>query len=184
MICLFAGPFGLEMGQSFEELQQLGANPIAITGSKGYFYVTPPSTHSEFEKYLVHIDNDEGVFWIKAIGKDIDDSGYGFNTKSDFDDIRSMLDNAYGKSEIIDILLPDSLWDDPKYWMMGIKQSDRMYSAHWDFSDNPLKSGDIKEIYLSVQVLSSSKGYLVLEYYGTDFDRLSNKAKQVAAQVF
>ena len=172
------------MGQSLSSLQDLGVNPTLITGQSGYYYVKPPSPHYEFEKYLVRVDPKEGVFFIKAIGKDLDDSGFGIETKSHFSDIRSMVDSVYGSSELTDILFPGSIWDEFDDWMMGLRKNERYYIAHWENADGSVFSGNIEKIYLGANALSSSTGYVSLEYYGTKHSELSEKAKKVSAQVF
>lgn len=180
---VLAGPFGIEMGDSLKKLEEDGLAPTAIS-SAGYYYITPKNTHPDFERYLVRIDIDEGVFFIKAIGKDISDNKYGTNTKSKFDDIRKGLERTYGKSELTNILMPKALWKDADEWLMSIRQSERFYMAHWDTKVGSLIPQGYESIYLAVDATSSTKGYLVIEYYGARHAVLSEKSKQEAASVF
>lgn len=181
---LSAGPFGINMGDSLQVLQEGGLNPTPFKDLTNYYYVSPKSTHPEFESYFVRLDEEEGVFFIKAIGKDIHDNGYGSTVKGRFSDLRAGIGKTYGTSKIIDIFLPSSIWKDLDDWLMSIRQGDRFYAAHWESKNAEPLQGDIKEIYLAVEALSSTKGYLVLEYYGTHHSRLSEKAKFVDASVF
>lgn len=95
-----------------------------------------------------------------------------------------MLGYAYGTSELLDFLFPGSIWDEGDDWMMGLRQDERFYFAFWDRESGSILPEDIKEICLGAKALSGSKGYLVLEYYGIEYDKLSEKAKRAAAQVF
>ncbi|MBI9094742.1 MAG: hypothetical protein JEY71_07660 [Sphaerochaeta sp.] len=188
IVCLnliVAGPFGIDMGQSLETLEKNGLNPVLFSeNSPGYYSVSPKYTHSEFETYLVRIDRDEGVFFIKGIGKDIQDSGYGVNTQSHFNDIRKAIDGTYGHSNLESYLFPSSIWDEPRDWMMAIRQDERVLLAIWEKSDGSFYPGDIESIYLAADATSSSIGYLAIDYYGKFYERLLEKSKQVAAEVF
>lgn len=180
---ILAGPFGIEMGDSLRKLEETGLVPSA-TSSAGYYFITPKSTHPDFEDYLVRIDEDEGVFLIKAIGKDISDNKYGTKTKSKFDEIRKGLDRTYGSSELTDLLMPRALWKDLDEWLMSIRQQERFHLAKWDNKTGASLPKEYASIYLAVDALSSTKGYLVLEYYGARHSVLSEKSKQEAASVF
>lgn len=179
---LTAGPFGLEMGMSLDGLKVLGVNPTMI--ATGYYKVEPPSPHPGFEQYITRLDATEGVFWIKAMGKDIADSGYGFSAKSEFSEIDKALSAAYGAGEMVDMLFPNSIWDELDDWMMSLRKDERLYFKKWEKSNGtPIASG-ILSIYLGADASSSSEGYLTLEYYGLEHTRLSQKAKDEQSKVF
>jgi hypothetical protein len=180
---LIAGPFGLEMGMSLDGLGKLGVNPTVLS-SGGYYTVSPISPHREFEQYVVRLDPDEGVYWIKAIGKDIADSGYGFSTKSKFSEIEKALSASYGAGKLVDILFPNSIWDELDDWMMSIRQNERFYHKSWEKSNGATLAAGIASIYLAVKTTSSSKGYLTLEYYSTEYERLKQKAEDAESKVF
>jgi hypothetical protein len=179
---LTAGPFGLEMGMSLDGLNALGANPTII--AEAYYTVNPPSPHSDFEEYIVRLDPTEGVFWIKALGKDISDSGYGFSTKSKFSETEQALSSAYGTGELVNFLFPGSIWDELEDWMMSLCKDERFYFKKWEKSDGTAIANGILSIYLGANATSSSKGYLTLEYYGIEHERLSQKAKDEQSKVF
>lgn len=186
-LCLLvAGPFGIEMGQSLETLKNNGLNPTNSTTNddQGYYYVSPKATHPDFEKYIVQLDEDEGVFWIKAVGRDISDSGYGLTIKSKFSEIESSLQKTYGTGKLVDYLYPRSIWDEPGDWMMGIAKNERFYFRTWEMQNGKAFPGNIESLGLGVATSSSSKGYIFLEYSGMNKERLEQKIKDKAAQVF
>ena len=183
-LCLLAaGPFGIEMGQSLETLKTNGLNPTQIN-NQGYYYVSPKATHPDFEKYILRLDEDEGVFWIKAIGSDISDSGYGFTIKSKFNEIESSLQKTYGTGKLLDYLFPKSIWNEPEDWMMGIVKNERFYLRTWESLNGKAFPGNIESLGLGVLASSSSKGYIFLEYSGMNKKRLEQKIKDKASQVF
>lgn len=181
---LYAGPFGIEMGESLSTLEKNGLEPTPIKNNPGYYYVSPKLSHPDFEEYFVRIDEDEGVFFIKGIGKDISDNGYGSSTKSAFDGLRKSIENTYGKSELFSVLYPNSIWDEPEDWMMGLRKGERLHLAIWEKEDGTSISGNIGKIFVSANASSSSTGYVALEYYGKRHEELSEKAKLAAAWVF
>ena len=80
-----------------------------------------PKPHSAFEAYGVKFSPNQGLCFIKAIGKDIKTNGHGFAIKSAFNGLREKLDTAYGKSDLTDLLVRGSICDEPEDWMMGLK---------------------------------------------------------------
>lgn len=180
-INLFAGPFNLDMGDTLTVLKNKGVKPEDL--NNGYYRVTPTALHPEFEDYIVRLDETEGIFWIKAIGKDISDNGYGFSIKRRFSDILTALQNQYGDGEFTDYLMYGSIWDEPDDFLMSIYKQDRIYLNKFDHATSEIPSL-YSSIYLGISSLGSSKGYLVLEYYSKDFDRLKEKAQKKVNAVF
>lgn len=67
------GPFGVEMGGLPEDY---GCTPI--DGAIGMYRCSGfKKRHSAFETYLVKASKTHGICLVKAIGKNISDSGYG-----------------------------------------------------------------------------------------------------------
>ena len=63
---LHAGPFGLEMGMTIDEI-----DADATELSPGLYQLPKvPKPHSAFEAYIVKIGPKSGLCWIKAIGKE------------------------------------------------------------------------------------------------------------------
>ena len=63
-VVLFAGPFGLEMGWTKQDLIE---NDVEILLEEGNaFLVAPPAPHSSFDTYLVDIDLDFGLYLISS----------------------------------------------------------------------------------------------------------------------
>ena len=100
-----AGPFGLEKGMSLEDI---GGNPIKISDTGHYMLSSVPKPHSAFETYIVRVAPTGGLFWIKAVGKEIKTNSYGIDIQSAFNTLREKLEATYGKHKKYDMLLPGS----------------------------------------------------------------------------
>lgn len=181
---LFAGPFGIDMGMTLEELKQQNMNPEKTSSSDGYYLVEPPKTHPNFEMYLVRLYKDKGVFWIKAIGKDISDSGYGSSTKSEYEKIEGQLNKSYGVGSEIRILLPGTIWDEPEDFLMSLRRGERAYATKWSIENNNNLESPIDRIFLGLNARYSDTGYLVLEYYSNKHEEYTQLIEDEAASVF
>lgn len=160
-----AGGFGIEIGKSPSEY---GCQ--SSSGNIGYFSCDAPKPHSAFEKYVVQASELHGICWIKGIGKDISDNGYGTSTKAKHAELQSVLSKAYGEiSDTTDIIFPGALWSEADEWLMAINKKQRFYSVNWSDLDVPSKP-KLKDIYLGVSATGSATGWLTLEYYSKDYE--------------
>lgn len=105
-----SGPFGLWMGMTANDFSP----PLGERSSCKYWAPEVPKPHSAFSHYLFVITPTRGLSYIKAVGRDISTSGYGIEVQSAFEGIEAKLANAYGKSKKIDLLMHDSIWNEPR----------------------------------------------------------------------
>jgi hypothetical protein len=160
---VFCGPFGLDIGMSLDQIKQkTGNDPIFM--SDDIYRVTPPNTNDLFESYAVRVHPKYGLYYITAIGKDINTTGYGFEVKQTFDDLVASIEKSYGKYKKYDFLQAKSIWDEPNDFMMGLVQNERHLSAFWDQEEGSTLPKDISSIAVTARGVSSSKGYIVLQY--------------------
>jgi len=132
----FAGPFGIEMGMSLTQVKAVcKMSPKHIQDN--VYEIIPPKTNDMFETYYVRIDPDYGVYWLKAIGKELYTNGYGDRLKSTFESLVESIRKTYGKESYIkDELKEGSIWGDSKDFMYALKQGDRDLYAMWSKSDD------------------------------------------------
>jgi hypothetical protein len=124
----FAGPFGLDMGMSLDQIKnKTDKNPELVQDD--FYMVDPPNKNNMFKSYIVQISQKYGIVWIKAIGKDIATNGYGFELQSTFDNLVSSIERTYGKYKKTDILMPGSIWNDANDFMMGVLRRERYLMA-------------------------------------------------------
>ena len=168
-----AGGFGIELGKSPSEY---GCQ--AMSGSIGYFSCEAPKPHSAFEQYVVKASESHGICWIKGVGKDISDNGYGSSTLAKHAELKSVLSKAYGEiSETTDFVLPGALWSEADEWLMAIDKKQRFYSVNWSDLKVPSKP-KLKQIYLGVGATGNAKGWLTLEYYSKDYEDCKTAVSQ------
>ncbi len=161
---LSAGPFGLEQGQTIEEIA-----PAAEEVKPGIYVTTiVPKPHSAFEKYVLRISPKGGLYWVKGIGKDISTNRYGHSLKSDFDSLKEKLEKNYGKGELVDFLLTGSIWDEPEDYMTALAKDERVLMCSWENKSGTPIMDDIASLGLIASALSNESGYLSVEYSFTN----------------
>ncbi|MCL1973591.1 MAG: hypothetical protein FWG54_02080 [Bacteroidetes bacterium] len=179
----FAGPFGIEMGMSLQEVTKISkTKPENVKDD--IYSITPPNTNDLFEMYVVRIDPTYGVYLIKAVGKDITTTGYGTALKSTFNDLVSSIEGTYGKYKKTDYLEYGSIWNEGKDFMMGLVKEERTLYTKWDKSTGATLPSSIESIYVSANATSSSKGYVSLEYYSYNYETVGAAKKAKQSSVF
>jgi hypothetical protein len=169
-----AGPFGLKMGMSKE---QVGAN-LKHVESNLYETSTVPKAHSSFQDYLLVIDPQLGLAKILANTGEIKTSRYGTDLKSKFEEIEKQLISKYGSNNKFDYLMPDSIWDEPRDWMMSLIKEERSLSAFWGKETGANLSDDIHGIILRARASNQNMGYIFLIYEFSNFEQVADKKEK------
>lgn len=170
-LSVFAGPFGLDMGMTLEEVAEAcgGIEPEYISDDR--YYIQPVKSHPLFEGYVVWISEAEGLYYIKGISREIQANSYGTEVKQEFAKLLSPLERKYGNFEIIDEIvsddvLPYKLKQDS--WMLTIAEGSRICEAHWSVSEDDFeKFGGLTTISVGVKTQATyitSKAYIWIEY--------------------
>ena len=149
-----AGPFGLEKGMT---LRQIGGNPQLLSPGK-YKLSAVPKPHSAFESYVVEVGPTTGLCWIKGVGKTVPTSEFGMELHGAFDSLKERVQETYGMPKVTDVLMPGSIWTEPKYWMMGLLKKDRLLVAIWDHKSGANLPSDIKTIAVGVRAIDPERG--------------------------
>lgn len=165
----FAGPFGLDMGMTLKDVGEVCLDEPEYIADDRY-YIQPKKSHPLFEGYVVWINEDCGLYYIKGISKEIRTTDYGTEVKQEFTKLLSPLERKYGKFKRIDRLSKDT----PSYnrtdkdWMRTIADGSRTYEAHWE-----AKESNIKEFEGLVSIATgiktektyvTNKAYIWIEY--------------------
>ena len=105
-IFVYAGPFGLSMGMTYDEVQEAcgGRAPQRIENDDRY-YIVPEKSHSMFKIYIAWISDEYGLYYIRAVSDEIYTNQYGEEIKNDFYSFKNRIENIYGKPEIIDKII-------------------------------------------------------------------------------
>ncbi|CAK6699890.1 hypothetical protein OGCDGJMD_02749 [Cyanobium usitatum str. Tous] len=161
-----SGPFGLSKGLRKEDLD------IQIVEVKPCFYraETLPKKHSAFQYYYLQITPVQGLSWIKSIGNPISTNPYGHELRSSFEDMKGKLENIYGRPEMVDFLMYESIWNEPRDWMQAIQNGERRLAARWDNGKPKVLPSEIESIFLYVAAEDAYTGYIAIEYAFANYD--------------
>lgn len=132
---VFAGPFDIDMGMSLAQVKAV-CKTVPKQIRDNVYEITPPKTNNMFETYYIRIDPDYGVYWLKAIGKDLYPNGYGDRLKSTFENLVESIRKNYGEElHKVDELKEGSIWGDPGDFMRALQKGDRELYAMWSKID-------------------------------------------------
>jgi hypothetical protein len=158
------GPFGLSKGLRKEDID------IQMTEIKPCLYraETLPKKHSAFQYYLLQITPVQGLAWIKAIGNPVATNPYGSTLQNTFQTMKGKLENIYGCSDIIDFLMYDSIWNEPRDWMQAIANKERTLAAQWENKKGNSLPSDLESVFLYAAAEDTYTGYIAIEYAFTN----------------
>jgi len=159
------GPFGFDIGMNYDEVKEAcGGAELEHIGDDRY-YVKPKKTHPLFEKYLVWISDEFGLYYIKAISRDIYTSDYGTEAKNEFNSLLSSLEKKYGKFTKTDKVDSDSYLKSDKNWLYSLSKGARKCEACWAISqDNMFDYNGLMGIGLGISYVSYHTTSVWLEY--------------------
>ena len=154
------GPFGLEMGLRKEQY------PGSLQEVQPGLYQTSevPKPHSALEFHVLQFGPSSGLAWIKAIGKTIETNELGTSLESAFDEMKKKLLKTYGSSENISYLMEGSIWSEPRDWMQGLLNGERMLAARWEAHSHKQLPDQLSTVFLVAQATDTSSGYIAIEY--------------------
>ena len=180
------GPFGISMGLSKSGVESVVGAPLTeVEGQPNLFVTTmPPRPHPSFENYVLKILPTAGVCQVRAIGVTIRSSSHGVEIQQAFNDLTTMVGDTYGEYRRVDVLLPGSIWDEPEDWMMALRQNERQLQAVWDEDKGSTLSNEVSSIILGTSALSSSEGYLILQYSFENEELCDSEEKQLQRGIF
>jgi hypothetical protein len=173
-------PFGVRMGTKKAELGKITKEIAKFK----FELATVPKPHRQFESYVVQVTPKAGVCFVKAISVDISTSAYGSELRARFNEIREQVDGVYGKGTLLDYLPSDSIWNEPRDWMMGLLKKERALMTRWSGKDDLIMKYGIRDIFLAAGATSSDTGYVTLEYYFDNYDACEAEVKDSEKNVF
>lgn len=175
-----AAPFGLRRDMT---RTQLGTKVEQIAPGT-YKLASVPRPHPDFESYVVQVGPTTGLCFVKAIGKNVTTGAYGTELKSHFTKIRDQVASTYGKYQEVDMLRTGSIWDEPRDWMMGLAKKERLLFTKWAVDTGATMRQGLRDVFLGAAALSSSTGYVVLEYYFDNEPQCQKEIDNASGTVF
>jgi hypothetical protein len=141
-----AGPFGLEMGMS---LEQIGGNPKEMM--KGaYELKTVPKPDPAFETYIVEVAPKGGLYRITAMGKRIPTDFNGTEVMIEFKDMEKKLEASYGEH------------------LREYSKRGRDSRARWEPMYRSSLPSDLKFVVLLTKPATKDGGRIIIEYSFTN----------------
>jgi len=175
---LLAGPFGLDMGMTLQQVKKVSS----IKPSKGsfiYYSAKLPKNHISFEKYVLYITPKNGLCKISAIGKDVTTSVYGNQLISEYEQIEKTLTSKYGKSDHkFDYLNNGSIWNNDNEWTMALKLKERMLQTPWAGISTSLPDS-LKSVVLEAFASDANTGYFTVDYEFENYSDCVREARKV-----
>lgn len=172
----FAAPFGLTMGMTLDEITKAceGMEPQHI--EKDYYYIYPQKKHELFETYIAFVDKKYGLYYLRAISKEIATEMYGTKLKEYFYTVNEKLSKAYGEEKKIDELdtnYSDTYVEDYK-WFDSVVYGHRTFMAIWENVNHIQDNLRKVQTYVSVKSYPS-RGWVVLEYEFANYKQMQNE---------
>ncbi len=162
-ILLFAGPFGFNKGMSLKDVTEVCITAPEHLADDRYM-VLPQKTHPDFEVYIVWISDSHGLYYVKAISREVTTNPYGTELQALFATIENSLINIYGESLFKDEIDPESLFKDERHWMYALQEGARKYYSTWSSNgEAPLKDA-LLCICLYATSDGETTGYIMLDY--------------------
>jgi hypothetical protein len=163
----YATPFGLSMGMSVDDLDLNLDNKQVHT----YRANSVPKPHPYFNQYILKISPKSGLCSLEAYGQRIETSGYGTEALKEYQNILLRLSRVYGKPVSENELKEGSDWNEPKYFMMGLKEKHRNIESRWKKSDGLTLKDNLISIWLSLEPETTTTAFLKLEYYYSNAEK-------------
>ncbi len=179
---VFAGPFSIEMGWTYDQLVASGVQILDtpyINNNVVSFLVAPEKTHPSFDCYIVRIDEKEGVYDIEAHGT-VSTNEYGTQVKESYESIKQQLVGNYDEPIVVEYLHSGSIWDEPRDWMMSLVKQERTCLSFWTFEG---RADCLECVTLELTAEYSNTGNLGLIYQSDKTHEILERLKFSQASV-
>lgn len=177
---LIAGPFGMEFGWSLEELKSSGiyTEEFIPQGTITSYLVVPNNSHPLLMLYVVFIDNEYGLFQIRAISQPYYEE---YQIRLVYGNLKTQLSTTYGKPDIeYDEISNDSEWKGSDNFIRLILYGDRKLSTIW----RPSPSDDGPAVIaLGILPVDESTAFLLLLYSSSNSEEIIERYTESNAAI-
>lgn len=183
-ILVFASPFGLKMGMTLDEIVTAcnGEEPVFIEADR--YLITPAKRHPIFAHYMVCVNENTGLYQIKAVSSSIETNKYGTELQNAFYAAKDRVARTYGQPTFptfideIDTNI-EKMYQQNEYWFYTLTDGSRVLAAVWD---NEHLADNLRMVALecvSESGFYSGTGYLVLHYYFINVSNVEDEQDSV-----
>lgn len=178
-----AAPFGFRMGMTLRELAAYGIRPVE--GAAGVYTLTrAPNPQAEFESYGAVVSPTRGLCKVVGVGRDVRTSEFGDQVRAEFNRLETLLTNKYGQGDRYDAVKDGSLWTEPQYWMMGLREGDRQLVTFWMTERGVDLPPNLSAIGLETKATTLNTAYLRLSYEFANFPDCRQEIEQRRSDAF
>lgn len=175
----WSGPLGVKMGLSLVELEEAGIKLTAVENVPLVYQASSsPAPSSSFDDYVYVVSETTGLCKISAWTPVTETNYFGEQIISTFNDLESALTEKYGKPKTFKFVQNGSLWNESRYFMMGLSKEERTHASAWNTKRNSELPEDIEAIVLNATAFSASKGAVKLTYEFNNSSACVKEAKQ------
>ena len=177
---LFAGPFGMEFGWTLEELKASGMHveELLPQGTTTSYFVIPKNTHPLLMLYTAFIDDEYGLFQIRAISQPYLEE---YQIRAIYNDLKAQLSTAYGEPDTeYDEITDGSDWQGSDNFISSILYGDRKLSTTWrpdPADDNPAV------VTLGILPVDESMAFILLLYDSSDSEGIIERYTESNAAI-
>ena len=166
---VLSGQFGLEVGETVKSIRKKG---VKLSNDGGYWYVTDklPKGNSKLDNYSLLITPVSGLCRIVGRATSIKTNAFGDQLISKFEFFETALNKKYGVGEKFDYVKSGSIWNDEKYWMMGLYQKERSLTSVWSTEKDNLPT-HLNYILLDTHARTTDEGVVTLNYEFINTDK-------------
>ena len=178
-----ATPFGFRMGMTMRELGAYGIRPLEGVPAV-YSLARAPNPQGEFESYGAVVSPTRGLCKVVGVGRNVATSEFGDQIRAAFTSLETLLENKYGPGERYDAVKEGSIWSEPGYWMMALREGDRQLATTWMASRGADLPPNLSGIGLETKATTRGNAYLRLSYEFASFDACRAEIEQGRSSAF
>lgn len=146
------------------------------------YLVKPKKSHPVFIAYLVYVNQNVGLYQIRAVSDEIKTNKYGTELQNTFNNVKDRISKTYGTPEIyddVDINLSDYYQQDD-YWFYTLREGSRELYATWGESEPLSDNLDLVALEcIASDGLYDGAGQLVLHYYFSNVNSVEDEQDSV-----
>lgn len=171
-------PFGLSMGMTKDKLGEIKTE----VGPHKYQLTSVSKPHPDLEIYVATVTPNAGLCFIRTLSHTWQTKSDGTELKEKFYDMKAQLEGIYGKPNVTDSLVEGSKRTRPRDWMATLLDKERTLLARWSAAEDRLPMlPTIFKVYVGAYALSENSGYLVVEYYFTNYAQCESEISAASA---
>jgi len=156
---------GLTMGESMASLKAKGVR-LKSSGQRFTYQASNlPKPSPMVPEVTLLIHPRMGLCTILASSVTHDDNSFGEQTRSQYEKIRKALISKYSSpTKTFDFVRSGSVWDEDKYFMIGLEKDERLLVSYWVKSEGANLPKGIQSMEVKARALTMSRGYVNVKY--------------------